>query len=59
MSKKYEKKLQTLKNKKEDKRLTRRSPIVDGRNLKNLSINKQKKILKDLKKKMDRSNRIW
>jgi hypothetical protein len=59
MSKKYEKRLKTLKNKKEDKRSTRKSPNVDGRNLKSLSINKQKKILQDLKKKMDRSNRIW
>ena len=59
MSKKYEKKLQTLKNKKKDKRLTRKSPMLDSKNFKNLSINKQKKALKDLKKRMDRSNRIW
>ncbi len=59
MSKKYEKRLKTLKNKKEDKRSTRKSPIVDGRSIKNLSIKKQKKILQDLKKKMDKSNRIW
>ncbi len=59
MSKKYEKKLETLKNKKKDKSLTRKSPMIDGKNLKNLSINKQKKFLKDLKKKMDRSRQIW
>ena len=59
MSKKYEKKLETLKNKKKDKRLTRKSPMIDGRNLKSLSINKQKKFLKDFKKKMDGSSQIW
>ncbi|HEA70544.1 hypothetical protein LCGC14_0928780 [marine sediment metagenome] len=59
MSKKYEKKIKTLKNKKEDKRLTRKSPVIDGRIFKSQSMKKQKKFLKDLKKKMDRSNRIW
>ena len=59
MSKKYEKKIKTLKNKKEDKRLTRKSQVIDGRIFKSQSMKKQKKFLKDLKKKMDRSNRIW
>ncbi len=59
MSKKYEKKIKTLKNKKEDKRLTRKSPMADGRVFKSKSIKKQKKMLQDLKKKMERSKKIW
>ncbi|HEC40540.1 hypothetical protein LCGC14_0901990 [marine sediment metagenome] len=59
MSKKYEKKLKILKNRKEDKRSARRSPMADGRIFKSQSIKKQKKDLRDLKKKMERSKRIW
>ena len=61
MSKKYEKKIQALKDRKEEHKHDKKkhTPVLNGSNIKKKSVQKQKKALQDLKKKVEKSKKIW
>ncbi len=61
MSKKYEKKIKAMKEKKEEHShdKDKRSSEIDVRNVSQLSVKKQKRDLKNIKKKIDKSSDIW
>ena len=60
MSKKYEKKIQAAKERKiKDNHEEKKSSIIDVRNIKKQSTKEQKKALNNIKKKMDKSRKIW
>ncbi|MFX1393217.1 MAG: hypothetical protein ACFFAH_06525 [Promethearchaeota archaeon] len=60
MSKKYEKKIQAAKQRKiEHGHEEKKSSIIDVRNIKKQSTKEQKKALNNIKKKMDKSRKIW
>ena len=63
MSKKYENRVKELDERKRerdhDQLKEKQSPVVDGSSISRQSVGKQKKALKDIKKKMDKSRKIW
>lgn len=60
MSKKYEKKIQAVKERKiKHGHEEKKSSIIDVRNIKKQSTREKKKALNNIKKKMDKSRKIW
>ena len=61
MSKKYEKKIKHLKEQMEERDHDHgnKSSNIDVRNISHLSVRKQKEDLKNIKKKIAKSRKIW
>lgn len=61
MSKKYENRVKELEDRKQEKDQLKekKSPVIDGSSISRRSVGKQKKALSDIKKKMDKSRKIW
>jgi hypothetical protein len=59
MSKKYEHRIDTLKEHKKEKKIGVYRPTKKPANLKSKNLSTQKKAHKDLQKKLEKSNKIW
>ncbi len=65
MSKKYEKRVKILDEKEQNRKADhdhyteKHSSTTNGGNINRKSVSKQKKALKDIKKSMDKSRKIW